>query len=175
MVDAILGFWWQHAPVLSVLLPSFTAVASLLIGDFGGMTAVGGGHDRARVRWRRRLSLVSVVLGLVMAAAMVWRAHAGLGSLAIACTPDIHIHIYNSGDGTATAAEPTGASDQGDAIVQNRCSARRQRKGKRITVGFRLDIRIGHVPQRYRSFFTSDLQIQLCWVCSVRFGVQIQF
>jgi multicomponent K+:H+ antiporter subunit D len=77
MVDAILGFWWQHAPVLSVLLPSFTAVASLLIGDFGGMTAVGGGHDRARVRWRRRLSLVSVVLGLVMAAAMVWRASSG--------------------------------------------------------------------------------------------------
>ena len=50
MIDAILGFWLQHAPVLSVLLPSFTAMALLLLGDFGGMSGVGGGHNRARVR-----------------------------------------------------------------------------------------------------------------------------
>lgn len=79
MVDAMLGFWWQHAPVLSVVLPFFTAVASLLIGDFGGMGSVGGGHTstNVRVRWRRRLSMISVVLGLAMAAGLTWRAGAG--------------------------------------------------------------------------------------------------
>jgi multicomponent K+:H+ antiporter subunit D len=77
MTDAILAFWWQHAPVLSVLLPSFTAMASLLLGDFGGMSGIGGGHSTARIRWRRRLSLTSVLLGLVMAAGLVWRASQG--------------------------------------------------------------------------------------------------
>ncbi len=77
MTDAILGFWLQHAPVLSVLLPSFTAMALLLLGDFGGMSGVGGGHNRARVVWRRRLSLASVLLGLVMAAGLVWQASLG--------------------------------------------------------------------------------------------------
>ena len=77
MSAAILGFWLQHAPVLSVLLPSFTAMALLLLGDFGGMSGVGGGHNRARVVWRRRLSLASVLLGLVMSAGMVWLASQG--------------------------------------------------------------------------------------------------
>jgi multicomponent K+:H+ antiporter subunit D len=77
MTDAILAFWLQHAPVLSVLLPSFTAMGLLLLGDFGGMAGQGGGHGSARVRWRRRLSLSSVVLGTVMAAGLVWRAASG--------------------------------------------------------------------------------------------------
>jgi multicomponent K+:H+ antiporter subunit D len=77
MIDAVLNFWLQHAPVLSVLLPSFTGMALLLLGDLGGMSGVGGGHNRARVVWRRRLSLASVVLGLVMAAGLVWRASLG--------------------------------------------------------------------------------------------------
>ena len=77
MSAAILDFWLQHAPVLSVLLPSFTAMALLLLGDFGGMSGVGGGHNRARVVWRRRLSLASVLLGLVMSAGMVWLASQG--------------------------------------------------------------------------------------------------
>ena len=77
MFDVILGFWQQHAPVLSVLLPSFTAMALLLLGDFGGMSGVGGGHNRGRVRWRRRLSLASVLLGLVMSAGLVWQASSG--------------------------------------------------------------------------------------------------
>ncbi len=77
MSDAILNFWLQHAPVLSVLLPSFTGMALLLLGDFGGMSGVGGGHNRARIVWRRRLSMASVVLGLIMAAGLVWRASSG--------------------------------------------------------------------------------------------------
>ncbi|MBT9552437.1 MAG: monovalent cation/H+ antiporter subunit D [Hydrogenophaga sp.] len=77
MMEAVLAFWLQHAPVLSVLLPSFTAMGLLLLGDLGGMAEQGGGHDSARVRWRRRLSLASVVLGAAMAAGLVWRAAGG--------------------------------------------------------------------------------------------------
>ncbi len=77
MSDAILAFWWQHAPVLSVLLPSFTAMALLLLGDAGGLSAQGGEHDATRLRWRRRLSLASVLLGAAMAAGLVLRASSG--------------------------------------------------------------------------------------------------
>jgi multicomponent K+:H+ antiporter subunit D len=76
-MTAITSFWLQHAPVLSVLLPLFTAVALLLIGDSGGMAGQGGGHDDARLRWRRRLSLLSGALGLLMAIGLVWHASAG--------------------------------------------------------------------------------------------------
>ena len=77
MSEMVLGFWLQHAPALAVLLPSFTAMVLLLLGDFGGVSSVGGGHEVSGVRLRRWLSLGSVVLGLVMAAGMVWRASAG--------------------------------------------------------------------------------------------------
>jgi multicomponent K+:H+ antiporter subunit D len=43
----VLAFWVQHAPVLSVLLPVFTAALLLLLGDAGGMAGQGGGHDDA--------------------------------------------------------------------------------------------------------------------------------
>ncbi|MBX3609906.1 MAG: monovalent cation/H+ antiporter subunit D [Hydrogenophaga sp.] len=76
-MTALLDFWHQHAPVLSVLLPIFTAVALLLIGDRGGMAGLGGAHDDARLRWRRRLSLGSVALGLVMAIGLVRQAAGG--------------------------------------------------------------------------------------------------
>lgn len=76
-MSAITAFWLQHAPVLSVLLPLFTAVALLLIGDSGGMAGQGGGHDDARLRWRRRLSLLSVSLGLVMSIGLVQHAASG--------------------------------------------------------------------------------------------------
>ncbi len=78
MWNALSSFWGQHAPVLSVLLPSFTAMALLLLGDHNGMSAQGGGHaGLSRLRWRRGLSLGSVLLGLLMAVALVWRAHGG--------------------------------------------------------------------------------------------------
>ncbi|MEY4506966.1 MAG: hypothetical protein RL297_1544 [Pseudomonadota bacterium] len=76
-MSAWMDVWWQHAPVLSVVLPSMTAVLVLLLGDRGGMAAQGGGHDVGRVRWHRRVGMVSVLLGLVMAAGMVWRASQG--------------------------------------------------------------------------------------------------
>ncbi len=77
MWDVISAFWLQHAPVLSVLLPTFTAVLLLLIGDTAGVSAQGGAHDDARLRWRRRLSMASMLLGAFMAASLVWYASRG--------------------------------------------------------------------------------------------------
>ncbi|MDZ4281652.1 MAG: monovalent cation/H+ antiporter subunit D, partial [Hydrogenophaga sp.] len=77
MWDVISAFWLQHAPVLSVLLPTFTAVVLLLIGDPSGVSAQGGAHDDTRLRWRRRLSMASMLLGAFMAASLVWHASRG--------------------------------------------------------------------------------------------------
>ena len=81
MTGAVLSFWLQHAPVLAVVLPMLTAVVLLLIGDAGGMTGQGGAHDDVPLRWRRRISLGSTMLGLLMAAALV--QHAAAGSLLV--------------------------------------------------------------------------------------------
>ena len=72
-----MSFWLQHAPVLSVVLPMLTAVVLLLIGDPGGMAGQGGAHDDAALRWRRRISLASASLGLLMAAGLVQHATGG--------------------------------------------------------------------------------------------------
>ena len=77
MSGAIVAFWLQHAPVLSVVLPLLTAVVLLLIGDAGGMAGQGGAHDDAPLRWRRRISLASASLGLLMAAGLVQHATGG--------------------------------------------------------------------------------------------------
>ena len=77
MVDAINALWLQHAPVLSVLLPAFTAVVMLLLGDSSGLSAQGGAHDDRRLRWQRRLALGSVLLGAFMAVQLVWQASTG--------------------------------------------------------------------------------------------------
>ena len=64
-----------HLPVLPVLVPMFTAVALLLMGDDGGEA-----HHGGRLMKRRRLlSFASVVLGAVLA----WRlmSEAALGAL----------------------------------------------------------------------------------------------
>ena len=54
MWDVISAFWLQHAPVLSVLLPVFTAVGLLLIGD---SASSGGTGADGRQRWGARLSM----------------------------------------------------------------------------------------------------------------------
>jgi multicomponent K+:H+ antiporter subunit D len=77
MMDGLISFWLQHAPVLSVVLPLLTAVVLLLVGDAGGMAGLGGAHDDAALRWRRRISLGSAGLGLFMAAGLVQHAAGG--------------------------------------------------------------------------------------------------
>ena len=54
MGQTLMDVWLAHGPVLSVLLPSFTAMALLLLGDHGGLSGVGGGHGARRWAWRRR-------------------------------------------------------------------------------------------------------------------------
>lgn len=76
-MDAILALWLQHAPVLSVLLPSSTAMVLLLLGDAGNASTQAGEDGARRLRWRRRLSLASVLLGSLMAVGLVWRASSG--------------------------------------------------------------------------------------------------
>ena len=74
MWDVISAFWLQHAPVLSVLLPVFTAVGLLLIGDSASSGGTGAdGHQR----WGARLSMASVLLGLFMAVQLVRHASGG--------------------------------------------------------------------------------------------------
>ncbi|MFP5466406.1 MAG: monovalent cation/H+ antiporter subunit D [Gammaproteobacteria bacterium] len=77
MLQTLVNFWMQHAPVLSVVVPMLGAVMLLLIGDAGGMAAQGGGHDIGRLRWRRRLSLLVTGAGLAMAAGLVQLAQGG--------------------------------------------------------------------------------------------------
>lgn len=67
MIDLILRFWAQHAPVLSVVVPSLTAVCLLFVGD----------SARERIGLRRRLSMASALLGLLMALGLVWHASNG--------------------------------------------------------------------------------------------------
>jgi multicomponent K+:H+ antiporter subunit D len=66
--------WWQHMPVLPVLLPAFTAMVLLILGDHGGRTS---GHGSAKLRWARRIGLASTGLGLVLSALLVWQAAGG--------------------------------------------------------------------------------------------------
>jgi len=62
--------FFDHLPVLAVLLPAFTAMLLLLVGD----------GDAQRV-WVRRIALASVLLGAVFAVALV--ALAGTGVLTV--------------------------------------------------------------------------------------------
>jgi hypothetical protein len=70
MFDVLVSFWLLHAPVLPVLLPVFTAVVLLLLGD-GSQEVAGGGHGDSRQRWARRLAMASVLIGLLMAVGLV--------------------------------------------------------------------------------------------------------
>jgi multicomponent K+:H+ antiporter subunit D len=79
-MSAILpGAVMQHLPVLVVLLPAFTAMALLLLGDHG--SDAHGGHAHPRLQWARRLGLASVLLGLLLSAVAV--AQAAGGALAV--------------------------------------------------------------------------------------------
>lgn len=65
MTDVVNQFFATHLSVLPVLLPLFTGIALLLLGDEGGQA----GHTGRRLRMARAISMGSAVLGALLA----WR------------------------------------------------------------------------------------------------------
>lgn len=61
----------KHLPVLPVLLPAFTGMVLLLLGD------APGGHAHPKLKWGRRISRLSAVLGLALGLLMVGQAAGG--------------------------------------------------------------------------------------------------
>lgn len=70
-MSALHALWLQHLPIFPVLVPAFTAMALLLLGD------APGAHDQARSQWGRRISLLSVAFGLVVSVCLVSEASEG--------------------------------------------------------------------------------------------------
>ncbi|WP_306567058.1 monovalent cation/H+ antiporter subunit D, partial [Aquabacterium sp.] len=70
-MNGLYAFWTQHLPIFPVLLPAFTAMALLLLGD------APSGHAQARSQWGRRISLLSLALGLWVAVCLVNQASEG--------------------------------------------------------------------------------------------------
>jgi len=69
-----------HLPALPVLLPAITAIVMLWLGDHTG------GHGHRRLLWGRRISTLSVTLGLVVAVLLFMQADAG------------ELRVYRMGD-----------------------------------------------------------------------------
>ncbi|MBJ8450830.1 monovalent cation/H+ antiporter subunit D [Acinetobacter bereziniae] len=72
-MSSFLDFWYAHSPIMSVLIPAFTGFLLILLGNPGSGALK---HDW-RQPWRRGLSLVSIVLGLVTAIAYLLQANTG--------------------------------------------------------------------------------------------------
>ena len=65
-----------HLAILPVLLPAFTAMVLLLMGDHGGGSQ--GSHGHHRLRWARWIALASTTLVLLLAARLAIEADGGL-------------------------------------------------------------------------------------------------
>ncbi|MDV2437925.1 monovalent cation/H+ antiporter subunit D [Acinetobacter gerneri] len=72
-MNDLLHFWHMHTPILSILIPTFTAFILILLGNPGSGSLK---HDW-RQPWRRGISLVSVVLGLITAVFYLIQANSG--------------------------------------------------------------------------------------------------
>lgn len=72
-MNDLLHFWHTHTPILSILIPTFTAFILILLGNPGSGSLK---HDW-RQPWRRGISLVSVVLGLITAVFYLIQANSG--------------------------------------------------------------------------------------------------
>ena len=59
----LLQFWQQHTPIISILIPAFTAFILVLLGNPGS----GALAQDWRQPWRRSISCISALLGLVTA------------------------------------------------------------------------------------------------------------
>ncbi len=73
MTGPVATFFAAHLPILPVLVPLFTAVILLLIGDEDGQA----GHTGARLRWGRIVSLGSVVFGALLSWRLMTEAAGG--------------------------------------------------------------------------------------------------
>ena len=99
------GIAWlsDHLPVLPVLLPAFTAMALLLLGDHG--RDVHGGHGHHKLLWARRISSLSLLLFLAVALALVLGAASGTagtaGTAGIATNTLNTPIVYRVGDWSA--------------------------------------------------------------------------
>lgn len=72
-----LSFWQQHTPIFSILIPAFTAFILLLLGNPGA----GALKDDWRQPWRRGISLVSAIVGLITA--IVYLSYASTGQITV--------------------------------------------------------------------------------------------
>ncbi|MCE6236553.1 monovalent cation/H+ antiporter subunit D [Acinetobacter pittii] len=72
-----LSFWQQHTPIFSILIPAFTAFILLLLGNPGAGTL----KDDWRQPWRRGISLISAIAGLITA--IVYLSYASTGQITV--------------------------------------------------------------------------------------------
>jgi len=72
-----LSFWQQHTPIFSILIPAFSAFILLLLGNPGA----GALKDDWRQPWRRGISLVSAIAGLITA--IVYLSYASTGQITV--------------------------------------------------------------------------------------------
>lgn len=75
MVEGLLGFWQQHMPLFSVLLPALTAVLLVLLGDARSSDPDSAQRSARRQRW---ISISSALLGLAMAGVLLGHAQQGV-------------------------------------------------------------------------------------------------
>ena len=72
-MSSFLDFWTAHAPIFSILIPAFTGFILILLGNPGSAQL----KNDWRQPWRRGISLISVVLGLVTAISYLLIANSG--------------------------------------------------------------------------------------------------
>ena len=68
-MSAVMQFWTEHSPIFSILIPAFTAFLLILLGDPNA-------SDR-RQPWRRGISYISSILGLITAIVYLISASTG--------------------------------------------------------------------------------------------------
>ena len=79
MFEALLGFWQQHLPFFSVLLPALTAVVLVLIGDSrASPDPEAAARVARRQRYQRWVSFGSALLGFGMATVLLSHAQHGV-------------------------------------------------------------------------------------------------
>ena len=79
MFEGLLGFWQQHLPFFSVLLPALTAVVLVLMGDSRASTdPEAAARIARRQRYQRWVSFGSALLGFGMATVLLSHAQHGV-------------------------------------------------------------------------------------------------